>query len=97
MDPLVDVDLSPKKTAEVSVEFCEEQTVLTVNLQQSVQELKSFLSDKFGLRPTKMRLFYIDNELKGLDTYGPEEMRFNNRKLYSYQIKDGDEFLVDSK
>lgn len=97
LDPLVDVDLSPKKTAEVSVEFCEEQTVLTVNLQQSVQELKSFLSDKFGLRPTKMRLFYIDQELKGLDTYGPEEMRFNNRKLYSYQIKDGDEFLVDSK
>lgn len=95
LDPLVDVDLSPKKTAEVSVEFCEEQTVLTVNLQQSVQDLKSLLSDKFGLRPTKMRLFYIDQDMKG--TYGPEEMRFNNRKLYSYQIKDGDEFLVDTK
>lgn len=97
LDPLVDVDLSPKKTAEVSVEFCEEQTVLTVNLQQSVQDLKSLLSDKFGLRPTKMRLFYIDQDMKGVDTYGPEEMRFNNRKLYSYQIKDGDEFLVDTK
>lgn len=89
------MDLSPKKTAEVSVEFCEEHTVLTVNLQQSVQDLKSLLSDKFGLRPTKMRLFYIDQDMKG--TYGPEEMRFNNRKLYSYQIKDGDEFLVDTK
>lgn len=89
------MDLSPKKTAEVCVEFCEEQTVLTVNLQQSVQDLKSLLSDKFGLRPTKMRLFYIDQDMKG--TYGPEEMRFNNRKLYSYQIKDGDEFLVDTK
>lgn len=91
------MDLSPKKTAEVSVEFCEEHTVLTVNLQQSVQDLKSLLSDKFGLRPTKMRLFYIDHDMKDMDTYGPEEMRFNNRKLYSYQIKDGDEFIVDTK
>lgn len=79
----------------MSVEFCEEQTVLTLNLQQSVQDLKSLLSDKFGLRPAKMRLFYIDQDLKGV--CGPEEMRFNNRKLYSYQIRDGDQFLLDTK
>lgn len=95
LDPLVDVDLSPKKTAEVSVEFCEQQTPLTVNLQQSVQDFKSLLSDKFGLRPTKMRLFYIDQNLKGV--YGPEEMRFNTRKLYSYLVRDGDQFLLDTK
>lgn len=95
--PLANVDLTPKTTAEVFVEFCEEQSVLTVNLRQSVQDLKSLLSDKFGLRPTKIRLFYIDHEMKDRDTYGPEEMRFNNRKLYSYQVKDGDQFVVDTK
>ncbi|KAF8764134.1 Tubulin-specific chaperone cofactor E-like [Argiope bruennichi] len=95
LDPLVDVDLSPKKTAQVFVHFCEEQSTLTVNLQQSVQELKATLSDKFGLRPAKMRLFYIDQDMK--DVCGPDELRYNNRKLYSYQIRDGDEFLVDSK
>lgn len=95
MDPLVDVDLSPKKTAQVFIDFCEEKSVLTVNLQQSVQELKATLSDKFGLRPAKMRVFYIDKDLQ--DFVGPDELRFNNRKLYSYKVKDGDEFLVDSK
>ncbi|KAG8185616.1 hypothetical protein JTE90_026081 [Oedothorax gibbosus] len=95
LDPLVDVDLSPKKTAQVYVDFCEEKSVLTVNLQQSVQELKATLSDKFGLRPAKMRVFYIDKDLQ--DFVGPDELRFNNRKLYSYKVKDGDEFLVDSK
>ncbi|GFQ75466.1 tubulin-specific chaperone cofactor E-like protein [Trichonephila clavata] len=95
LDPLVDVDLSPKKTAQVFVHFCEEQSTLTVNLQQSVQELKATLSDKFGLRPAKMRLFYIDQDMK--EFCGPDELRYNNRKLYSYQIRDGDEFLIDSK
>ncbi|XP_015924161.1 tubulin-specific chaperone cofactor E-like protein isoform X2 [Parasteatoda tepidariorum] len=95
LDPLVDVDLSPKKTAQVFVHFCEEQSVLTVNLQQSVQELKATLSDKFGLRPARMRLFYVDQDLK--NACGPDELRYNNRKLYSYQIRDGDELLLDSK
>ncbi|XP_054706362.1 tubulin-specific chaperone cofactor E-like protein [Uloborus diversus] len=93
--PLVDVDLSPKKTAQVFVNFCEEQSVVTVNLQQSVQELKHSLSERFGLRPARMRLFYLDQDLK--DAHGPDELRYNGRKLYSYQIRDGDELLIVCK
>jgi hypothetical protein len=28
---------------------------------------------------------------------GPEEMKFNQKKLYTYNVQDGDKFLVDAK
>lgn len=95
LDPLVDVDLSPKKTAQMDIHFCEEQFPLTINLQQTVQDLKTMLSARFGLRPAKIRVFYVDQDMKGY--CGPDELRFNSRKLYTYNIRDGDEFLVDTK
>lgn len=39
-----------------------------------------------------MRLFYVDQDMQS-----PEEMRFPNKQLYSYNISNGDEIIVDSK
>ena len=49
----------------------------------------------FGVSPTQMRLFYVDHEMSGLT--GPELLRFNQKKLYTYSIQDGDQFLIDRK
>lgn len=94
LDPLVNIDLSPKKTACVHIRYQEYHETRVINLQHSVHDLKVQFSEICNISPTKMRVFYIDKELVG---HGPEELRFNTKKLYTYMIQDGDEFLVVKK
>lgn len=42
-----------------------------------------------------MRLYYVDQDLR--DHMGPEEMRFSQKQLYSYNIRSGDEIIVERK
>lgn len=42
-----------------------------------------------------MRLFYVDHVM--IEIAGPEEMKFNQKKLYTYNVQDGDKFFVDPK
>lgn len=42
-----------------------------------------------------MRVFYVDSVM--FEVSGPEEMRFNQKKLFTYNVQDGDKFLVDPK
>lgn len=42
-----------------------------------------------------MRLFYVDHVMGEIT--GPEEIKFNQKKLYTYSVQDGDKFLVDLK
>ncbi len=48
-----------------------------------------------GFPASKMRLFYIDAELR--EVVGREEMRFPQKQLYSYNMQDGDEIHVEKK
>ena len=43
-----------------------------------------------GLPASKLRLWHYDH-------CQPMLMRFPTKRLYSYNIKDGDEFLIDEK
>lgn len=138
VDPLAEVDLSPPKSANVTVVYNEnsDDDVLldpdflmtmststssnsnssgdassspsspphlpstrvkdmTVNLNKSVKDFKQRLSTIFGLPASRMRLFYVDHVM--IEIMGPEEMKFNQKKLYSYNVQDGDKFLVDAK
>jgi len=52
-------------------------------------------SSMFGVSPSQMRVYYVDHEMS--EILGPEELRFNQKKLYTYNIQDGDEFLIDHK
>ena len=52
-------------------------------------------SSIFGLPASKMRLFYVDHETVRVS--GAEEMRFSQKKLFTYNVQDGDVFLVDPK
>ena len=42
-----------------------------------------------------MRLFYVDQTYR--DQVGPEEMKYPNKQLYSYNIAAGDEIIVEAK
>lgn len=42
-----------------------------------------------------MRLYYVDQNYR--DQMGPEEMKYPNKQLYSYNITNGDEIIVEPK
>lgn len=62
---------------------------------RTVFDLKTRLEKLIGVPATKMRLYYVDQDLR--DHVGPEEMRFQQKQLYSYNIRSGDEIIVERK
>ncbi len=43
------------------------------------------------------QVYYIDIEACSMSIYGPEELKYPNRSLFSFNIVDGDEFEIDLK
>ncbi|KAI1283811.1 Tubulin-specific chaperone cofactor E-like protein [Halotydeus destructor] len=68
---------------------------LKLDLNKSVKEFKQQLSTIFNHPASQMKLFYVDRDMEGF--FGPEEMRFAEKRLYTYSIQDGDKFIVDPK
>ncbi|CAG2174251.1 unnamed protein product [Oppiella nova] len=109
VDPLAELDFSPPKHADVKVVYNEDENNevtnedqekrqtkdLKLDLNKSVGDFKSELGSMFGVSPTRMRVFYVDSEMS--DLIGPELLRFNQKKLYTYNVRDGDQFLIDHK
>lgn len=94
LDPLVNVSLKPDKRVKVILTYGDKSESRLVDIYRTVADLKSKLEKIIGLPANKMRLFYLDQDYK---EFGPEEMRFPNKLLYSYNIHAGDEIIVDEK
>lgn len=62
---------------------------------RNVTDLKSRLEKLFGHPANKMRLYYVDQSYREL--MGPEEMKYPNKQLYSYNISTGDEIIIEPK
>lgn len=62
---------------------------------RTVVDLKSRLERLTNIPAAKMRLYYVDQDLR--DAHGPEEMKYMHKQLYSYNIRDGDEIIIDQK
>lgn len=95
LDPLVNIDLSPERKVKVNIVYGSKSEIRCLDVYQTVNELKQKLESFANISAAKMKLFYVDQELKVI--HGPEEMRFPNKQLYSYNINFGDEIIVDSK
>ncbi|XP_014284968.1 tubulin-specific chaperone cofactor E-like protein isoform X1 [Halyomorpha halys] len=95
LDPLVNIDLSPERKVKVNIVYGSKSEIRCLDVYQTVFELKQKLESFANISAAKMKLFYVDQELKVI--HGPEEMRFPNKQLYSYNITFGDEIIVDSK
>lgn len=57
--------------------------------------MKNRLERMVNIPAAKMRLFYVDQDLR--DIQGPEEMKYPHKQLYSYNISTGDEIIIDQK
>ncbi|KAL7306454.1 hypothetical protein TKK_0001869 [Trichogramma kaykai] len=95
LDPLVNVDLTPEKRVKVKFTYGDLDEVRSVDVYRTVFELKTKLESMVKIPANRMRLFYIDQELRS--QYGPEEMLYPNKQLYRYNIRNGDEIIIDSK
>ncbi|CAH0560824.1 unnamed protein product [Brassicogethes aeneus] len=94
LDPLVNIDLKPEKKVKVTFTCGQKSEVKTVDVYRTVTDLKFKLEIFAGFSASKMRLFYVDQELKDM---GPEEMIYPKKQLYSYNIRSGDEIIIDCK
>ncbi|ODM92743.1 Tubulin-specific chaperone cofactor E-like protein [Orchesella cincta] len=93
--PLVDIHLKP--TTRVKVRICYGKSIVerSLSVYLTTNELKSTLESFVGVSSAKMRLFYVDSEMR--EVVGREEMRFPQKQLYSYNIQDDDEIHVELK
>lgn len=94
LNRLADVNLRPKESAMISFIFDDQPLFKQeINLMQTTTSLKRYLGESIGIPPPGFRMFYKDVDF----CYGLEEMVFGARKLYRYNMKDGDEIHVWSR
>lgn len=95
LDPLVNIDLRPERRVKINFTYADSSEERTVDVYRTVVDLKSRLERIIGIPATKMRLFYVDQDLR--DLQGLEEMKYPHKRLYSYNIRSGDEIIIDQK
>ncbi|XP_046377407.2 tubulin-specific chaperone cofactor E-like protein [Haliotis rufescens] len=93
LDALVNIDLTPPSSCKVTVICEDKQEEMDVCVNQTVTQFKKFLSNFVGHPPSKWVLFYHETQLN----FGPSRMLYPNRKLYAYNVSDGDEFIIYMK
>eukprot|EP00090_Calanus_glacialis_P009319 TRINITY_DN17711_c0_g1_i1.p1 TRINITY_DN17711_c0_g1~~TRINITY_DN17711_c0_g1_i1.p1 ORF type:complete len:541 (-),score=123.58 TRINITY_DN17711_c0_g1_i1:277-1899(-) len=95
LHPLVNIDLRPEESVKVSIYHGDECREESISVRQSVKQFKQKLQEYFNIAPINMRLWYYDQEMTKIA--GPEEMKFANKELYTYNVINGDYFVVDEK
>ncbi|KAH7639983.1 hypothetical protein HUG17_4016 [Dermatophagoides farinae] len=80
------------------VRQCKDSRSFKVDLNKSVRNFKVQLSSLYDVIASNIRVFYIDTEMSELlGILHIEELRFAQKKLYTYNVQDGDEFLIEMK
>ena len=66
-----------------------------INLKQTVAQFKGLLHQWFSVPTQNMKLYYCDQVT--VQHSGPEEMKWPNKALYTYNVQEGDKFILDEK
>ncbi|XP_017467300.1 PREDICTED: tubulin-specific chaperone cofactor E-like protein [Rhagoletis zephyria] len=94
LDPLVNINLKPDKRLKVFITYKDKTETRLLDVYCTVADLKTRLEKLIDLPANKMRLYYVDQDFK---EFGPELMKYPNKRLYSYNIQAGDEIIIDEK
>jgi len=97
LDPLVDVSMKPATHVKVTISARDGEVVReeVVSVYQTVAQFKACLHEWFSIPVQNMRLWYCDQVL--LRASGPEEMKWPQKGLYTYNVREGDSFILDEK
>lgn len=95
LDPLVNIDLRPEINIKVKIYHQDECREENISVRKTVKYFKNLLQGWFNIAPANMRLYYYDQVLS--QVAGPEEMKCSQKCLYTYNVREGDYFVVDEK
>ena len=93
LQPLLDLSLSPNH--QVSIQFLidhedwKKTEVESVDIRQTIGDLKQTWSKRLNVPVSKLRIFYMDMEVES-----PHEITGNSRRLLVFKMKDGDRIHV---
>ena len=112
LNRLVDVSLAPPKVVNVWVRFCERRWLeKNLSVYLTLKEFKGdclssrcvymlnvsliwfdleHITSQTGIATSKLRIFHLTGTQ-------PMVMTFSAKRLYSYNVKEGDEFIIDEK
>lgn len=91
--PLAKVSLKPQTVFSVKILINDKCENLEVDANQSVRDLKKVLQNLVGLPVSRFSLYYLDKQIN----LGPEKLRYPDRMLYTYNLTDGDEFIIEPR
>ena len=98
LNKLADVNLDIRnKRVQCKIKFGDKHVYEKIDVRQTVGEFKKQLEKFVGVPSSRFKVFYIDIEAFSKLVYGPEELKHPNRSLFSFNIRDGDEFEIDLK
>ena len=80
----------------LQVKFGDKSELMDIDTRLTVLELKKLLRNVTGLPPSGIRIFHRE-EHDGEYSSFTEELKLNNAKVYSYNIKEGDVLIVSPK
>jgi len=95
LDPLVNIDLKPEIIIKVKIYHQDDCREENISVRKTVKYFKNLLQGWFNIAPANMRLYYYDQEMSKI--MGPEEMKWAQKGLYTYNVREGDYFVVDEK
>jgi hypothetical protein len=97
LDKLIDVSLEISRKVNVKIKYNGKHVYDKIDVRQTVGDFKKYLEKYVGVPSNRFKVFYIDIEAFSMAVYGPEELKHTNRCLYSFNIRDHDEFEIDLK
>ena len=97
LKPLVDIKIRPAYL--IQVQFIYNQTPIEkeLDVRQTVQQFKKYLHEFYQIPLARLRVFYVDDVAFNMGVCGPEELKYPQRLLHTYNIHDGDQFHIDLK
>lgn len=95
LDKLADVNMEIRKKVNVRIKYNGKYVNDKIDVRQTVGDFKKYLEKYVGVAASRFRVFYID--IEAFTVYGPEELKHANRCLYSFNVRDHDEFEIDLK
>lgn len=97
LQPLVDIKIRPAYLIQVRLIYNQTTIEKELDVRQTVQQFKKYLHESFQIPLVRIRVFYVDDFAFSMGVGGPEELKYPQRLLHTYNIHDGDQFHIDLK
>ncbi|CAF0913981.1 unnamed protein product [Adineta steineri] len=97
LKPLVDITIRAPYLTQVRLVYNQITHDKEIDVRQTVQQFKKYLQEIFHIPFNRLRVFYVDDVAFNMGVCGPEELKYPQRLLHTYNIHDGDQFHIDLK